>query len=250
MGNDRNSNLSNINSLLDVIRRVNNLLLVIIAIASPFIFFRRLVYCLRQLRAISAVDILGVAERKYWRECCVLYALSFFITSSIFYQVFQEVIAMFSSIATMERVTLVVNTVLGSPARLWFWLFSTDSSYDMSVDDYCIYTLLPTMAIWGVLIIRHLLHVNGSLKTDDRWIPNERSRQAWRAQFDREEAPFEALWKQKIDHDKMHPKYQDGWGDLDGFERQLQESEWQHRADEIRLALDVCPRASHFTRQR
>jgi hypothetical protein len=250
LGDDNRSNLSNLNSLLDVIRRVNNLLLVLIAVASPFIFFRRLAHCLRQLRGINATDILGIAERKYWRECCVLYALSFYITASIFYQVFQDVIAMFSSIATMERVTFAVNTVLGSPARLWFWLFSTDSASTMDVDDYCIYTLLPTMAVWGVLIIRHLLHVNGSLNADDRWIPNARVRQAWSDQFDREEAPFDELRRQQNAHNAAHPKYSAGWDELDEFEREFQTAQWQARADEIERAVDACPRASHFTRQR
>lgn len=230
--------------ILEFLKRLNALILILVLLASPFIVFSRMMH---GFRALVAARKQSKWERKFWREYCVLYMLSFYVIVSIAYQVFQDFIAAASSIATMERVTLCVNTVLGLPARFWLMFFG-DPSQEYTVDEYAIYTLLAVMCVWAILLVRYLLNVNGSENVDGTWIPSAKAKRSTYAQYLREEEPFEKLWAQKVKHREIHPKYQPGWANMKQSDRQRQESRWQYRMDEIEKAIDACPRASYYKR--
>jgi len=76
------------------------------------------------------------------------------------------------------------------------------------------------------------------------WDPPERVTMKWQAQFEKEEAPFRALSRQRWDLECDHPRNLANWKEMSKAKQRFLVHEWEETAATLRAEMDRCPLAA------
>lgn len=189
-------------------------------------------------------------ERTYWSVQLVQYSCFLYIAVCLYYHLFQDFLGVFSTVETQAKITWIFEFATGIPGFVWYFFTDRQIAMNGNATDFAVATLLGVLGLVVVLVIIDYLEIYGDLNAAGDWVPPARVVRRENEQFDREEAPYQALSKQWYEHKLQHPSNHPTWYELSEEQRGRLNAKWEAERAELWKKMEECPRASYFTQPR
>ncbi|GAB7521541.1 hypothetical protein [Paraburkholderia sp. 2C] len=211
-----------------------------------FVFFP--IFAVAKL--VEAVKRRGTAKKKeektYWMIQAAQYWCWLYIVICFYYHLFQDFLGVFVSLETRAKITWMFEAATGLPGLVWYFLTDRGVFLNGNATDFAVATMIGVVGILLMLLAIDYLKVFGHLNIADEWVSPARVTRREHELFEREEAPYRALSKQRHEHEMRHPRFHPAWDELSREQQEKLIDKWDNEKAAIRKKIDECPRASYF----
>lgn len=186
-------------------------------------------------------------EKKYWANQSRQYWCLLYISVCLYYHMFQDFfIGLFVDSETQAKVTWIFEFATGIPGFIWYLITNKQVAMHGNATDFAVATLIGVIALLIVEVVIDYLNVHGHLSPAGNWIAPEKVTKRENVEFDREEAEYRALSKERQLHKRNQPQNDPDWDSWSRSKRSEAVRKWEAKRDDLAKKIEQCPRASYF----